>query len=154
MKPETRELLEHNLRYAGMSLQLLIEEVISKIIDAKSPEGFLSAKKEGAIKLLSEIQERLFKASACYFCLKDLPEGSIDFSESSFSGFETVHCINCEYGKIHGSCQLPESDYQIIGRKFYELRQVLHNYYKGESYTPYIAPVPTADLDRPNRNGR
>ena len=148
MKPETRELLEHNLRYAGMSLQLLIGEVTSRMIDAKSPEGFLSAKKEGAIKLLSEIQERLFKASACYFCLKDLPEGVDELSAYR------IACAKCEYQLVHRVCHDKDSDYAMIDKKFYELRQVLHNYYKGESYTPYIAPVHTADLDRPNRNGR
>jgi len=88
---------------------------------ATSVEELMKAKQDFFIGILNNLP--VIKEDD-YFCLLD------------YDNAREQTCFNCPYGKIHGNCHGPGSDYDVMYDLINELRhQVIHKFFKkGEKY--------------------
>jgi len=88
---------------------------------AKSVEEIVKAKQIFMIGLINNLP--IIKEDD-YFCLLNYD-----------NAFDQI-CFDCPYGKKHGNCFSPGSDYDVMGELIISLRhQVIHKFYnKGEKY--------------------
>jgi len=110
-----KEKLVKNLREWLEKVNEKMNYYIDKIEISETVEEIMRCKKYILIDYLQNVP---LKASTCYFCLDDNKE-----------------CEDCIYGKLHGYCHEPFSDYQLIREKLASLIDIINEkYYKGEIY--------------------
>jgi len=118
---EIRKELVKNLKEWQKELNYHIELCIKEIENAKTVEDIMRYKRN---LLYICVRELPLQVGVCYFCLlyKDKEKNELD-------------CKNCEYGKIHGICLEPGSDYQIIlKRKKNLLNEIDFSYFNNDKY--------------------
>jgi len=118
---EIRKELVKNLKEWQKELNYHIELCIKEIESAKTVEDIMRYKRN---LLYICVRELPLQAGVCYFCLlhKDEEKNELD-------------CENCEYGKIHGICFEPDSDYQtILKRRNKLLYEIELSYFDDDKY--------------------
>ena len=94
---------------------------LAELKSATSVEELVKAKQDFMIGLINNLP--IIKEDD-YFCLLNYD-----------NAFDQI-CFDCPYGKKHGNCFSPGSDYDVMGELIISLRhQVIHKFYKkGEKY--------------------
>jgi len=114
-----KEELVKNLKEWFEKVNEKMNYYIDRIEISETVEEIMHCKK---YILIDYLQNTPLGASVCYFCIaKEL--GKIK------------SCKDCFYGKLHGFCYEPFSDYQLIREKLASLIDIINEkYYKGEIY--------------------
>ena len=118
---EIKKELIKNLKEWQKELNYHIDFCIEGIKDSKTVEDIMRYKRT---LLYMCVRELPLQATTCYFCLLHRDKETGD-----------LNCEDCEYGKLHGICFEPDSDYQRILRKRNQLMYEIDvSYFDDDEY--------------------
>jgi len=103
-----------SIRDAEQALQRLLDENLHRMEKAETVEEVMAIKKDILIDWITTLP---ILGVNCYFCY--------GFSELNVQ----EPCKICPYGKIHGKCSDPNSDYRFIRERQSELIGAICRYY-------------------------
>ena len=118
-KEDIKETLLSNLSDWYIDLSIEIEKNLAGFKSAETVERIMFLKQS----LLKEYIKKIpLGAGLCYFCL--------ELAAETF-----CNCDSCPYGKVHGKCDEPKSDWSVLrGLQRMMLDWTERHYYKGELY--------------------
>ena len=118
---EIKKELVKNLKEWQKELNYHIDFCIEGIKNSKTVEDIMRYKRN---LLYMCVRELPLQATTCYFCLLHRDKKT-----------EDLNCEDCEYGKLHGICFEPDSDYQSILKIRNQLRcEIEFLYFNNDKY--------------------